>query len=308
MLVFGTQIHIVTFIFIVMEFGMFIFQFFYFQFRPQDKSRLWYLILLALLLFYNVTGGLFPDHKITSIPIPTQLMIAYGSGFLMASYFPFYFYKAFDLKVLRWHALYGVPLFLMAPYLLFFVIAYAINGNLNVDIKLGVVVPFIYSLVLLWVILKAIRNHYNEEENHKNAIEEIAVYCAVSPWAAMTVFSWFQVSQLVEVLCTNFGFIIITVIFILKAIKNTRQEYEAFIAIKTNRNVQEGFSAENFLTYGLTKREIEIVSFIHRGLKNKVIADSLNISEGTVKKHIENIFNKTGVTSRGELLHKLYFK
>jgi hypothetical protein len=244
MLVFGTQIHIVTFIFIVMEFGMFIFQFFYFQFRPQDKSRLWYLILLALLLFYNVTGGLFPDHKITSIPIPTQLMIAYGSGFLMASYFPFYFYKAFDLKVLKWHALYGVPLFLMAPYLLFFVIAYAINGNLNIDIKLGVVVPFIYSLVLLWVILKAIRNHYKEDENHKNAIEEIAVYCAVSPWAAMTIFSWFQVSQLVEVLCTNFGFIIITIMFILKAIRNTRQEYEAFIAIRNSGYIQEGLSDE----------------------------------------------------------------
>jgi hypothetical protein len=59
----------------------------------------------------------------------------------MASFFPFYFYKAFDLKSLRWHALYGVPLFLMLPYVIFFVVVYAINGELNVDIKYGMIAP-----------------------------------------------------------------------------------------------------------------------------------------------------------------------
>ena len=58
----------------------------------------------------------------------------------------------------------------------------------------------------------------------------------------------------------------------------------------------------------LTPREIEIVRMIAQGLRNRVIAERLSISEGTVKKHIENIFNKTGATSRVELLHKLYFK
>ena len=64
MLVFGTQIHIVTFIFIVMEAGMCMFQLFYYLFRPQELNRLLYLILLTLMLFYNITGGLFPDPKI----------------------------------------------------------------------------------------------------------------------------------------------------------------------------------------------------------------------------------------------------
>ena len=93
MLVFGTQVHIVTFIFIVLEFIMFCFQFIYYLFRPQDKPRKWYLILLALMLFYNITGWLFPDPNIAFIPVAIQGMIAYGSGFLMASYFPFYFVK-----------------------------------------------------------------------------------------------------------------------------------------------------------------------------------------------------------------------
>ncbi len=166
MLVFRTQIHIVTFIFIVLELMMLSFQFFYYLFRPEDRNRLWYLILLVLMLFYNITGGLFPDPNI-KISIELQEMVAYGSGFLMASYFPFYFYKAFELKSLRWHAYYGVPLFLMLPYVIFFVIDYAINGHLQIDLKYGMIVPFIYALVLLWVMFRAIRQKQQESRNHK---------------------------------------------------------------------------------------------------------------------------------------------
>jgi hypothetical protein len=114
MLVFGTQVHIVTFIFIVLEFCMLIFQLARYFYRLQDKHQGWFLGLLSLLLLYNITGGLFPDPKI-NIAIPVQEMIAYGSGFLMASYFPLYFYKVMELRSLRWHTFFGVPLFLLLP-------------------------------------------------------------------------------------------------------------------------------------------------------------------------------------------------
>ena len=141
MLVLGTEMHIVTFVFAILESVMFFYQFIYYLSRPQDESRLWYLILLFLLIVYNITGGLFPDPKI-NIPIITQNIIAYGSGFLVASYFPYYFYRGFKLKQLRFHALYGVPLFLIAPYLIFFVIVYSVNGNLDFAIRYGIIVPF----------------------------------------------------------------------------------------------------------------------------------------------------------------------
>jgi hypothetical protein len=85
MLVFGTKIHIVRFIFIVLETGMLVFQFFYYLFRPEDRNGLLYLVLFILLFFYNITGGLFPDPQF-NLSISTQVMIAYGSGFLMATY------------------------------------------------------------------------------------------------------------------------------------------------------------------------------------------------------------------------------
>ena len=54
-------------------------------------------------------------------------------------------------------------------------------------------------------------------------------------------------------------------------------------------------------TYGLTPRELEVVTCIVEGCSNKDIAKQFTISEETVKRHLSNIFDKTGVSTRLEL-------
>jgi DNA-binding NarL/FixJ family response regulator len=51
----------------------------------------------------------------------------------------------------------------------------------------------------------------------------------------------------------------------------------------------------------LTPRELEIVRMVARGLRNRTIAEQLLISEGTVKVHLHNIYEKLAVSGRGEL-------
>ena len=51
----------------------------------------------------------------------------------------------------------------------------------------------------------------------------------------------------------------------------------------------------------LTPREIEIVRMVAEGLRNRAIAERLSISEGTVKVHLHNIYEKLGVDGRLEL-------
>ena len=53
--------------------------------------------------------------------------------------------------------------------------------------------------------------------------------------------------------------------------------------------------------FGLTPRELEIVSAVVAGYSNKEIAKYFRISEDTVKHHLSNIFDKIGVSTRLEL-------
>ncbi|WP_312798720.1 response regulator transcription factor [Tianweitania sp.] len=49
---------------------------------------------------------------------------------------------------------------------------------------------------------------------------------------------------------------------------------------------------------GLTERELQILELVARGLQNKVIAASLQLSEHTVKIHLHNIITKLGTSNR----------
>lgn len=53
--------------------------------------------------------------------------------------------------------------------------------------------------------------------------------------------------------------------------------------------------------FGLTARQLEIVTTVVAGLTNRDIAKKLSISEDTVKHHLTQIFAKTGATNRLEL-------
>jgi DNA-binding NarL/FixJ family response regulator len=90
-----------------------------------------------------------------------------------------------------------------------------------------------------------------------------------------------------------------------------------FTAIRTVANGELAFSdelAQQVLTtisseskapadalHRLSERERQIAYHVARGLKNKDIAQALNISENTVKRHLQSIFTKTGSRDRLEL-------
>jgi DNA-binding CsgD family transcriptional regulator len=57
--------------------------------------------------------------------------------------------------------------------------------------------------------------------------------------------------------------------------------------------------------FSLTGRELDILVNIFSGAKNAEIAEKLFISEITVKKHLQHVFEKMRVNSRGALIRKL---
>jgi DNA-binding NarL/FixJ family response regulator len=51
---------------------------------------------------------------------------------------------------------------------------------------------------------------------------------------------------------------------------------------------------------GLSEREWEVLALVAKGMKNPEIAEALNLSENTVKFHLQNTFQKLGVNNRTE--------
>jgi DNA-binding CsgD family transcriptional regulator len=83
--------------------------------------------------------------------------------------------------------------------------------------------------------------------------------------------------------------------------------FELRIGFFSRRKGQDGEDGQAAITlvsesFGLSNRETEILHLVVDGESRKAIADRLCIAEGTVKKHVQNIFEKTGCHSRLEVM------
>lgn len=88
--------------------------------------------------------------------------------------------------------------------------------------------------------------------------------------------------------------------------RSTSFEESPVADVETKSEVIGKTSMEVEESWGLTAREKEIVEALSKGWTNKEIGEALFISETTVKKHLANVFAKTGVASRQALIVKLH--
>ena len=60
--------------------------------------------------------------------------------------------------------------------------------------------------------------------------------------------------------------------------------------------------------FGLSRREQQLVGLVRLGLSNKEIANSLNLSEQTVKNHIHRMMRKVGASDRLDMVKRCQLK
>lgn len=70
--------------------------------------------------------------------------------------------------------------------------------------------------------------------------------------------------------------------------------------VKAVQHIGSDGPARQVLFDDLTPREFEILRHLAEGESNKVIANHLRISDGTVKLHVKAILRKLGLSSRVE--------
>jgi two-component system, NarL family, nitrate/nitrite response regulator NarL len=71
--------------------------------------------------------------------------------------------------------------------------------------------------------------------------------------------------------------------------------------VRAFRSVSSSEGVSRSRDFGLTPRELEIVTLVVAGYSNPEIAQRCSISEQTVKHHMSNVFDKLGVSNRLEL-------
>ncbi len=242
MLLPGTQMHIVTFLFVCIEIVILFYLVIYRLARPDDKKTFLNIILISLLIVYNITGGLFPDPNLPG-SIFAQVVIAYATGFITPSYFPYYVYKAFGLEKMRFHAYKGVFLFLMLPYFLFLIV-YAKSNNLE-DAKNLLVLPVLYAIWVIYSLYKSIQYKSGNNFRSKESKEEVTVlFLSITPWIGLPFIDYFNLGQAQEALITNGGFLLLLALHVKRNILQIREEHQGLIDSKLqlldwNKNLQK---------------------------------------------------------------------
>jgi DNA-binding CsgD family transcriptional regulator len=299
---FGTHIHFITLVFIAMETGLFTFQLVIYVFKARDDQRKRLLILLALMMLYNITGGLFPDPSFR-ITIFNQMMLTYGSGLSVTLFFPYYFTKAYELSSIRWHLSSRIPIIVCLPSLVFFSVVFIVKGSLVIDLDYGMITPMMSLMSLLWIRFKVFSNTRDLSENPSKYLDVTAVYGFIGPWISFAIFSLVENNQMLEVLCSNSGIIGVTIICIRNSIRNAARVHH-IRSITDDPEWNPNFR-QACQSYKLTKREIEIALLVRQGLSYRDISEKLFISGKTVENHLQHIYEKTSVNNKVAMLNKL---
>ncbi|HIV99493.1 MAG TPA: LuxR C-terminal-related transcriptional regulator [Candidatus Ornithospirochaeta avicola] len=176
-----------------------------------------------------------------------------------------------------------------------FFVAMSVLG-LFLDMHLRALLHIVFLILIIYTAaLMIVSRRKIEERSVRNVTLTIMVVSLSMLPLLILSFIFTDLSSIFISLIALFYFVMIMV-FLFIAIENQRKE---------GGSREEGMSSRMIEEYHITGREVEIINLIKKGLTNKEIASELSISVNTVNNHIANIFSKTDVRCRIDLLNLL---
>ncbi|MCF6473220.1 response regulator transcription factor [Nonomuraea sp. MG754425] len=84
----------------------------------------------------------------------------------------------------------------------------------------------------------------------------------------------------------------------LRSVAGTGEQVTLTVPQATIANLDAGYAGP------LSRREREVIALVGAAMSNRQIATHLSVTEGTVKRHLRNIFHKLGAVSRIDAVNK----
>lgn len=93
---------------------------------------------------------------------------------------------------------------------------------------------------------------------------------------------------------------------LVEAVRSVARGERGWISRKILASIEDrSQERREFLSCGLTRREMQVLRLVTSGKTNQVAAHELGISEKTVERHLQSVFAKLGVVSRVEAAVRL---
>lgn len=177
-----------------------------------------------------------------------------------------------------------------------YILSVFFEGNLFIYLEyLSFLLVIIYTMALMAL---------NYSKSNQRSVKAVTITIIAVSGIVLILFilTFFihSVSEMILPLIALLYFIMLLV-FLFVAIANQEKKSE-----KKNEEIvseKNRLADEIIEMFHITEREFEIIKLIKSGLTNKEIGGELNISVNTVNNHIANIFSKTGVRCRIDLLN-----
>ncbi len=226
----------------------------------------------------------------------TIVSIVIASVFLADLAFLIVFIPYFTTWVIAhpWRQPYKGFFLLLAAVYLAVGIAKEITGNVLLDQAMLLIFVFVvgFSLVVMLKNIKTIEN----KTARASALSIIIVSACMVPAILLALFFPALRPFLFGVYFLALSITIMTFLFI-TFVRIGREDGDK----KTNN----ALTLQDLEEYHITEREFSVILLISQGLTNKEIASELGISANTVNNHVANIYGKTQVRSRIDLLNLL---
>lgn len=257
-----------------------------------------FLLLSILVLCYNTLYGMF-SKETTNLSFEIQEILIISSYILLSIYLPLYFLKAFHFNTIKFFAYWGGVLFLLLPYFLFHITPnYIIIFESSSSFKM--VVPMVYGASMVYFYMTSLCKEYSNLILLFSKFEIVTIFVSLIMWSLLPIIMHFGINNLIGNFIVNSCFMFLIIILLKKNFSIYKRKYEEMLLTYSVEKDNEFIDTFNFTT-----REKEIISYLAKGYTYKEIGETLFISDRTVGKHVSNIYAKTGVNQKYDLLGKL---